>query len=70
MFLPILALENIKTIKTNKGNFTYPLNFRDFCKHSSMFKNSHLGVSNFGFLSLRYIKVWFSLTLPFRTEKY
>jgi hypothetical protein len=28
------------------------------------FKISHLGVSNFYFFSLRWIKVWFFLTLP------
>ena len=29
-----------------------PLNFRDFCRHPPMLKNSYLGVSNFDFLSL------------------
>jgi hypothetical protein len=29
-----------------------PLNFGHFCKYLPMFKTSHLGVSNFNFLSL------------------
>ena len=33
-------------------NFTYPLNFQSFCRHPPVLKNSYLGLSNFGFLSL------------------
>ena len=45
------------------------LNFRDFCRQALILKNSHLGVLNFNFLSLRYIKIWFSLILPFLYKK-
>jgi hypothetical protein len=34
-----------------------------------MFKNSYLGISNFDFLSLRCIKVWFSLILSLSYKK-
>ena len=43
--------------------------FEIFAHTPSMFKNSHLDVSNFSFLSLRYIEVWFSLTLPILYRK-
>jgi hypothetical protein len=46
--------------KRKRGNFTYPMNFDHFCKYPSNVQN----------LSLKCIKVWFSLTLPFRTENF
>jgi hypothetical protein len=44
--VPITAFKSII-----RKNFINPINFRDFCRYSLMFKNFYFGVSNFCFVS-------------------